>query len=535
MKGAASVALFVFCTAVWSQSRFMVAAAHPLAVEAGVSVLKLGGSAVDAAVAVQAMLGLVEPESSGIGGGAFMLHWSAKEKKLRSYDGRETAPAAAQPDRFLKNNLTAMEFSDAAVGGLSVGVPGVLRMLELAHRRHGRLHWAENFPHAIFAAEEGFPMSPRLHGQLAREPFLKQDAFANGLYYTPQGAPKAVGERIVNKTYGETLRLVAQQGADVFYRGAIAADIVRAVRTHAKPGDLTEEDLAAYRPVEREPLCGPYREWQVCSMAPPSSGGIAVLQILGILERVPFARAAPHSADALHYFAEAGRLAYADRARYVGDPDFVSVPMNKLLDKGYLDERARLIGERSMRTAGPGDTEAPGTSHFTIVDAEGDIVSMTTTIEATFGSRVMVRGFLLNNELTDFDFKPGGPNQVAPRKRPRSSMAPTLVFENSLPKAALGSPGGPFIINYVAKTLVGLLDWKLDIQSAIRLPNSGSRNGPTEIELGSAYEPLAAVLAERGHPVAIREMPSGLHGIERWGGGWRGGADPRREGIASGP
>jgi gamma-glutamyltranspeptidase/glutathione hydrolase len=376
-------------------------------------------------------------------------------------------------------------------------------------------------------------MSPRLHAQLAREPFLQEDLLARNTYYR-EGAPKPVGERVVNRPYGETLRAIGQGGADVFYRGPIASDIVRAVREHAKPGGLVEADLASYRALEREPLCGPYREWQVCSMAPPSSGGVAVLQILGILERVPFARAPPHSADALHYFAEAGRLAYADRARYIGDPGFARIPLARLLNEKYLNERAKLIGERSMGAAPAGDTEAPGTSHFTIVDADGDIVSMTTTIEASFGSRIMVRGFLLNNELTDFDFTPGSPNTVAPGKRPRSSMAPTIVFKDGAAQLAVGSPGGPFIINFVAKALIGLLDWRLDMQAAIALPNFGSRNGPTEIELGSAYERLAAALAERGHPVEIREMTSGLHGVERVPGGWRGGADPRREGAVMG-
>ncbi len=538
LKGAAAAALFICAghapakDAVTARS-FMVVAANPLAADAGYSALKLGGSAVDAAVAVQAMLGLVEPQSSGIGGGAFMLHWSAKEKKLRSYDGREAAPAGVRADLFLDANNQPLDFPDAALGGRSVGVPGVLRMLELAHQRHGKLRWAENFQHAIFAAEEGFPISPRLHEQLSRERYLQDDAAARAVYYR-EGAPKPVGERLVNRAYGQTLRSVAHEGPDVFYRGAIAADIVHAVRTHAKPGSLAAEDLATYRAIERDPLCGPYRQWQVCSMGPPSSGGLAVLQMLAILQRVPFARAPPHSPDAIHYFAEAGRLAYADRGRYVGDPDFVPVPLKELLSDRYLARRAKLIGERSLRRASPGDSEAPGTSHFVIVDAEGDIVSMTTTIEAAFGSRIMVRGFLLNNELTDFDFTPGSPNEVGPRKRPRSSMAPTIVFLDSSPVAALGSPGGPFIINYVAKMLVAMLEWRMDVQAAAALPNFGSRNGPTEIELGTAYEPLAAILAERGHLVAIRGMTSGLHGIERVPGGWRGGADPRLEGAAKG-
>jgi gamma-glutamyltranspeptidase / glutathione hydrolase len=510
-------------------TRFMVAAAHPLAVDAGYEVLKRGGSAVDAAVAVQMVLGLVEPESSGIGGGAFMLHWSAREEKLRSYDGRETAPASARPGRFLRDGKP-MDFFEAVVGGHSVGVPGVLRMLELAHARHGRLPWEGLFPPAIRLAEGGFPLPAKLHAALERERFLREDAAARAIYYS-----KRPGERIVNPQYGETLRVVARGGARLFYEGDIARDIVLTVRAHARPGDLTEDDLAAYRAIEREPLCGPYREWRVCSMGPPSSGGVAVLQMLGVLERVPFARAPPQSARAVHFFSEAGRLAYADRARYLGDPDFVSVPVERLLAPRYIARRAKAIGERSLRQAPPGDTEAPGTSHFSIVDAEGNVVSMTTTVEAAFGSRVMVRGFLLNNQLTDFDFVPGGANQVEGRKRPRSSMAPTIVFSRSGEvRLVIGSPGGPSIINYVAKALVGVLDWKLDVQSAIELPNFGSRNGPTQLEADSRLTALQGELERRNHLVEVVPLTSGLHGIERVSGGWRGGADPRREGTAKG-
>jgi len=497
----------------------MVAAAHPLAAEAGAEVLKRGGSAVDASIAVQMVLGLVEPESSGIGGGAFMLHWSAGERKLRTYDGREVAPATALPDRFIKDEKP-MTFLDAAVGGLSVGVPGVLRMLELAHQRHGRLPWHELFEAAIRIAEQGFEASPKLREALARERFLRSDVFS--------------GPRIVNREYAETLRVIARGGARMFYEGDIAKDMVLAVRTHARPGDLSEEDLRSYRALEREPVCGPYRRWRICSMGPPSSGGVAVLQILGLLERTAFARAPPGSAAALHFFAEAGKLAYADRARYLGDADFVAVPVKSLVSPAYLDKRAGLIGERAMPLAPPGDAEA-GTSHFSIVDARGDIVAMTTTIESAFGSRIMVRGFLLNNQLTDFDFAPGGANSVAPRKRPRSSMAPTVVFDSkNQVQLAVGSPGGSMIINYVAKALVGTLDWGLGIQAAIDLPNFGSRNGPTLIEQGSRYEQLSAPLTDKGHQVDRIPLTSGLHGIERMPGGWRGGADPRREGAVRG-
>ena len=503
----------------------MVAAASPLAVQAGVEVLERGGSAVDAAIAVQMVLGLVEPESSGIGGGAFMLHWSQDEKKLRAYDGRETAPAAARADRFLDSQNKPLSFMEAAVGGRSVGVPGVLRMLELAHQRHGRRPWNELFGAAIRIAEEGFDASPKLQEALSRERFLREDQAAKKVYYS--------GPRIVNTAYAETLRVIALGGAGVFYEGDIAKDIVLAVRTHEKPGDLTAADLRTYRALEREAVCGLYRSRRVCSMGPPSSGGVAVLQILGVLERTSFARAPAQSGAALHLFAEAGKLAYADRARYLGDPDFVAVPVKALISPSYLEKRAKLVTERAMALAAPGDPEA-GTSHFSIVDSRGDIVSMTTTIEAVFGSRVMVRGFLLNNQLTDFDFLPAQANSVAPGKRPRSSMAPTIAFLNDQPMLAVGSPGGSMIINYVAKALVGTLDWGLDIQSAIELPNFGSRNGPTLIEQGSGYEKLAAGLAARGHQIETAPLTSGLHGIERVAGGWRGGADPRREGVVRG-
>ena len=514
--------------------QFVVAAAHPLAVDAGYAVLERGGSALDAAIAVQLVLGLVEPESSGIGGGAFLLYWSESEQRLRSYDGRETAPAAARADRFLKEDKTPMAFVEAVVGGRSVGVPGVLRMLELAHARHGKLPWSELFQPAIAAAEGGFALSPRLQSQLARDTFLPRDAAARSIFYEG-GKAKPAGASIVNRQYAETLRAIANKGVDAFYRGEIARDIVRAVRSNAKPGDLTEADLEGYRALEREPLCGPYREWRVCSMAPPSAGGVAVLQILGILERTNFARAPPLSVDALHLFSEAGRLAYADRAKYLGDPAFKNVPVGRLLDPKYLDARARLIGERSMRTASPGDTEALGTSHISIVDAQGNVASMTTTIEATFGSRIMVRGFLLNNELTDFDFVPGSANEVAPGKRPRSSMAPTIVFDSQgAVRLAVGSPGGPNIINYVAKALVAMLDWRFDAQAAAAAPNFGSRNGPTLLEAGAFYEAMKGPLEARGHAVEANPLTSGVHAVERVPGGWRGGADPRREGTVRG-
>ena len=566
MRRALALAAAFFAAAALAQPqeaaiarRFMVAAANPHAVEAGVEVLRTGGSALDAAIAVQMVLGLVEPQSSGIGGGAFLLHWSRAEKRVRSYDGRETAPAAARADRFLDSSGKPLAFTQAVASGLAVGVPGVLRMLELAHQRHGRARWAELFEPAIRLAEQGFPMSPRLHRLLEKENALRDSAAARALFYGADDLPRPVGSPVRNPEYAATLRAIAAFGADAFYSGTIAADIVAAVRSHARPGDVTLEDLAGYHALEREPLCADYRDRRVCSMAPPG-GGLSVLQILGILERTGFRRAAPNSADAVHIFSEAGRLAYADRARYLADPDFAAVPVAGLLDAAYLDARARLVGERSLGRAEPGaprgapaalgerpGVEAAGTSHVSIVDVRGDAVSMTTTIESPFGSRIMVRGFLLNNELTDFSFVPESgrradkdgaravANSVEAGKRPRSAMSPTLVFwRDGALQAALGSAGGAVIIGYIAKTLVAMLDWGLDAQGAVSLANFGSRNGPTEIERGSAYEILAPALRARGHEVLLLDLNSGTQAIERARGGWRGGADPRREGVARG-
>ncbi len=552
MRALLFAALLAAASAGLAQHRFLVAAAHPLAAEAGAEMLRAGGGALDAAVAVQMVLGLVEPQSSGIGGGAFLLHWSAAERALRGYDGRETAPAAARPDRFLDANGRPLEFRAAVASGLAVGVPGVLRMLEVAHRRHGRAPWRALFAPAIRLAEGGFGMSPRLHGMLERETELRKSAAARALYYDEDGRPRPVGARIVNAAYAGTLRAIAAGGADAFYSGDIAADIVAAVRAHSRPGDLALEDLARYRALERAPLCAAYRARAVCTAAPPG-GGLSVLQMLGLLARTGFAQAAPNSAQAVHLFAEAGRLAYADRARFLADPDFVRVPVTGLLEEAYLRERARLVDpRRSMGRAGAGaprlaparadgtPARASGTSHFSIVDEHGDAVSMTTTIESAFGSRILVRGFLLNNQLTDFSFVPeqdgvAVANRVQAGKRPRSAMSPAVVLgPDGKLLAALGSPGGPAIVNYVAKTLVAMLDWGLDAQSAVALPNFGSRNGPTELERGTVYEALAAPLRALGHEVRTAELTSGLHAIERSRGGWRGGADPRREGAARG-
>ena len=533
----------------------MVVAAHPLAARAGYDVLKRGGSAVDAAIATELVLNLVEPQSSGIGGGGFLLYYDAKERKLAAFDGRETAPAAAKPDRFLDTAGHPLGRVDAVISGRSVGVPGLLRMLEIAHRRHGKLAWAELFAPAIELAEKGFPISPRLHALIERDRFLRGDDNARRYFYQPDGSARPAGAILKNPELAAVLKQVAAKGADVFYRGQIAHDIAAAVRERKQsPGDLTESDFLSYTAKAHTALCGTYRRWKVCGMPPPSSGGVTVLEILGILERFDLRALRPDSVPAVHLFAETGRLAYADRDAYIADPDFVPNPLAGLLDPKYLVSRARLIDpKRSIGRAEAGKPagiaatygiveplELPSTTHVSIVDSEGNAVAMTASIEAAFGNRQMVRGFLLNNELTDFSFEPeenGRPvaNRVEPGKRPRSSMAPTMAFdEKGALTMVIGSPGGHSIINYVAQTLVNVLDWNMDIQAAIAAPRMGSRNGPTELEQGTKLETLVPALERMGHEVRIRGEASGLHGILRTPDGWTGGADPRREGVALG-
>jgi len=545
-------------------TRHLVAAANPLATEAGLEILRAGGSAVDAAVAIQMVLTLVEPQSSGVGGGAFMMHWDGRS--VIAYDGRETAPMAADEKLFLLPDGKAMPFYDAVVGGRSVGTPGTVRMLETAHKRYGKLPWARLFEPAIRLAENGFAMSPRLNMQLTSEKYLKSDAAAAAYFYNADGSAKAVGTSMRNPALAGTLRALAAS-ANAMYVGDIPADIVKAVRSHSNAGALAVSDFAAYQVKQREPICTDYRQWRVCGFPPPSSGGIAVAQMLGIFSArnigvVPPSRESGNlqpQADAVHLFSEAGRLAFADRGLYVADSDFVNVNAAGLLDPTYLKQRAALIGDRSMGTAKPGvppgtkvsaasdlSPDKTATSHISVVDSFGNAISMTTTIEDVFGSRVMVRGFLLNNELTDFSLAPsvdGVPiaNRVQPGKRPRSSMAPVLVFDRASGQlvATMGSPGGSQIIGYVTKTLVGVLDWNLDVQQAISLPNFGSRNGPTELERGQFTQPIVEALKARGHDVREIDMGSGLQGIVRvklpnGALGWSGGADPRREGVALG-
>lgn len=539
----------------------MVAAANPLAVEAGYRILREGGNAVDAAVATQMVLNLVEPQSSGIGGGAFILFHNARNGLLTTYDGRETAPAAAKPDRFLGPEGKPLRFFDAVIGGKSVGVPGTLRALELAHRQYGKLPWAQLFEPAIQLAERGFAVSPRLNLLIAGEKDRFLQDRARAYFLNPDGSPLAVGQTLKNPAFAATLRRIAAEGADAFYKGSIAADIVDTVRSPAtNPGDMTEADLASYRAKVREPVCGPYRAWRVCGMPPPSSGGIAVLQILSELEPFDMRAIGAESLISVHLFSEAGRLAYADRDRYLADPEFVVAPAG-LTDPGYLRQRSALIKlDASMGRATAGvppvapskkaawldygvdnALEFPSTSHISIVDGYGNALSMTTSIEWAFGSHLMTRsGFLLNNELTDFSFAPvddGKPvaNRVEPGKRPRSSMAPTIVYDNKgRVHVVAGSAGGPAIINDVAKALIGVLDWNLDPQAAVDLPNIGSRNGPTDLEKNTPAVALEPKLRALGHETRLVTDASGLSMIMRRNGGWIAGADPRREGTAMG-
>ncbi len=534
---------------------YMVAAAHPLAVDAGLQMLAAGGSAADAAIAVQLVLNLVEPQSSGIGGGAFLLHYETASGATRAYDGRETAPADATPELFLDADGKPISFQQAVRGGRAVGVPGVVRLLEHVHRRHGKLAWSKLFEPAIAFAEQGYPLTARVQQQLGRAAGLERDAGARALFYDADGKPKAVGTMLRNPAFAATMRAIAHDGANAFYRGEIARDIVAAVRTHPdNPGVLRESDLETYTVREVSPLCGVYRLHRVCSMPPSSSGGIAILQMLGILSRFDMPAVRPGSSEAAHLLSEAGRLAFADRSRWVADDRFVKVPVAGLLDPAYLRLRSELIRpEVSMGKALPGlppgadlafagDRQdfSTGTSHISVVDREGNAVSMTTSIESFFGARIMARGFLLNNQLTDFSFTPqedGRPvaNRVEPGKRPRSSMSPTLVFDrDGKLYLVVGAPGGSNIINYVLKTLIATLDWKLDIQSAIDLPNMSSRNDVTELERGTPAEALAASLQAMGHRVRVMDMTSGVHAIMRAPEGWYGGADPRGEGVAKG-
>ncbi|MDR8373220.1 gamma-glutamyltransferase [Pseudomonas lactis] len=554
--------------------RHMAAAANPLAAEAGREMLRQGGSAIDAAIAMQAVLTLVEPQSSGIGGGAFIMLWDGHN--VQAYEGRETAPAGATQRLFLKGDGTPMAFTDAQIGGRSVGTPGVLRALEMAHKKSGHLPWAKLFEPAIRLSEQGFAISPRLHSLIAADRFIAQSPDMAAYFLNADGSPKTAGTQLKNPALAAVFKRIAKEGPDALYQGPIAEEIARKVQGHRNAGSLSQADLKGYAAKQRAPLCTDYKQWKVCGMPPPSSGGIAVAQILGTLlaletrdprlaiaPMTPIKSASPAglepTPEAVHLLAEAGRLAFADRALYVADADFTPVPVAGLVAPSYLAQRATLIGERSMGIAKPGQPAgiqvayAPdrsplriSTSQVVAVDDQGGAVSMTTTVEAAFGSHVMVQGFLLNNQMTDFSFIPeenGQPvaNRVQPGKRPRSAMAPTLVFDRNSGEllATVGSPGGSQIIEYVSKSLVAMLDWKLDPQAAISLPNFGSRNGATELEAGLFSPALKQALKDKGHALSEIEMTSGVQAIVRTRDAQgkvtlSGGADPRREGEALG-
>jgi gamma-glutamyltranspeptidase / glutathione hydrolase len=562
-------------------------------------VLKAGGSAVDAVIAVQMVLSLVEPQSSGIGGGAFLLHHDGKTTE--AFDGRETAPAGVDENLFMKDGKP-IPFIEGVVGGRSVGVPGTVRMLALAHQQHGKLPWAKLFAPAIALAEGGFKVSPRLHTLVKAEKYLKDDAVANAYFYKPDGDARDIGFNLRNQSFADVLKRIALEGSKALHEGPIAQAIVDKVQKHpANPGKLSMADMAGYQPKKREPICTDYKattgkDYRLCGFPPPSSGAIAVGQILGVLSKTPahtmrleswldlrliHCITAPCPGDLpgapmgpsaywLHYYAEASRLAFADRAQYVGDPDFVPAPggnWNTMLAPAYLAERAKLIGDQSMKTGKPGNpggatiafgmpAEQPeyGTSHISIIDGYGNALSMTTTIEDAFGARQMVNpnsntsagGFLLNNELSDFNFAPndaeGKPtaNRVQPGKRPRSSMSPTLVFDKTTGQVVMsgGSSGGAVIIHYTAKTLYGVLNWGLNTQQAINLPNFGLTSPAlgAPLLLEEKLFPAATVqaLKARGHEVREENMTSGLQAIERTPNGFFGGADPRREGVVMG-
>ena len=535
----------------------MVATANPHASRVALATLQKGGSAIDAAIAAQMVLTLVEPQSSGIGGGLFLLHWDKDAGAIDAWDGRETAPGKAGSDYFLRQDGEPMKWRDASVGGRPVGVPGVLAALWQAHQKNGKLPWKELFQPAIELAEKGFAVSPRLHEAISKSPRLLANAEAVEIYFNKDGAtiaPLPVGATLTNPKLADTLRRIADNGPQAFYKGPVAERIVAAVTSYpGNPSLMSLDDLAGYEARHRRAVCAPYRQFRVCGMPPPTSGGLTTLMILGMLEHYDMAALRPNSPMAAHLFTQASRLAYADRAAYMADADFVDVPAVGLLDRIYLRRRAGLIdpsadmgeavagsppaADDELRKAADAGLKEYGTTHLAIVDGTGNAVSMTSSVEQRFGSHISVNGFILNSQLTDFAFvaEQGGvlvANRVQPKKRPRSSMSPTLVFdEDGELFAAVGSPGGSRIITYVTQTLIALLDWDMDMQSAINLPHVLNRNRTTEIEQDTALEDLAARLQVMGHDVKVRPLVSGLHGIRIVNGRMDGGADPRREGV----
>jgi gamma-glutamyltranspeptidase/glutathione hydrolase len=540
-----------------SADHWMVVAANPHAAEAGARVLRAGGSAADALVAIQAVLGLVEPQSSGLGGGAFLVWYDAEKGELTTFDGRETAPRAARPTLFQDDAGQPLKFLDAVVGGRSVGTPGTPRLMEVVHQRWGKLPWGGLFVDAIDLAEGGFPVSPRLAGLVAKDVEGLRRFPATGDYFVPGGQPLAEGSVLRNPAYAGTLRTLAKNGADAFYGGAIAQDIVDTVHgAEGNPGVLALEDLAAYEVVERPPVCVTYRAHEVCGMGPPSSGALTMGQTLGMLRGRDLGTLGFASAEAWRLIGDASRLAFADRDRYMADTDYVPMPTKGLVADDYLAERAALLeGDRALESVEAGQPawdharvmglddslELPSTSHFAVVDRWGNALSMTTTIENGFGSRLMTKGgFLLNNELTDFSFRThdaaGHPiaNRVEPGKRPRSSMAPTIVMKDGKPALVVGTPGGSRIIGFVQQAIIGYLDWGMDVQAITAMPHLVNRFGTFDLEAGTAAADLAQPLEAMGYKVEVKDLNSGLHAIALEDGRLLGGADPRREGVAIG-
>ena len=536
-----------------SGKKYMVVAANPYAAKAGQAILAKGGSAIDAAIAIQAVLTLVEPQSSGIGGGAFLMHFDKAKNQLITYDGRETAPSAATSSLFLDAKTgQAVPWIKAVVGGRSVGVPGVVAAMSKAHQQHGILSWAELFEPAIRLSQQGFIVSPRLEKLLSKKfnPGVHQIAGTKD-YFFPNGEALKAGSLKKNPQLAAFYQRLAKEGAKAFYHGDNAEKIAHTVQNSAiAPGVLTVSDINQYQAKTREAVCAPYHQYKICSMGPPSSGGVAVLQILKLLEHKNIGQYQPNAKEALHYFTQASRLAFADRDVFLADPDFNSIDVTQLLTPEYLNIRSKLIKERDMGLAVAGDPaikltkvtddayELPSTSHFSIVDAQGNAVSMTTSIEMAFGSTLMVNGYLLNNQLTDFALSPeknGQPliNRVEPNKRPRSSMSPVIVFnqDGSL-RLIIGSPGGSRIINYVAHTMIAVLDWQLPVQEAINLAKITNRNKVTTLEKDTELAELSEWFNEKGHTVRVADLNSGLHAIELIDGQLLGGADPRREGVA---
>tara|TARA_B100001093_G_scaffold512621_1_gene582823 strand:- start:232 stop:2025 length:1794 start_codon:yes stop_codon:yes gene_type:complete len=532
---------------------WMVVVANPHAATAGARVLKEGGTAADAMVAVQAVLGLVEPQSSGIGGGAFLVWFDATTAELTTLDGRETAPMAATPRLFQNANGEQLQFWDAVVGGRSVGVPGTPALMEAAHKKWGQKAWSSLFTEAIDLAESGFSVSPRLAALVANDAKRLGQFPDTAAYFFRDGKPLVEGSRLTNVEYADVMRRMANEGARMIYSGDIAQAIVDTVRgAKSNPGMISLSDLDTYEVKERPAVCAPFRGHQVCGMGPPSSGALTVGQILGLLDHFPVG--SKNDPQTLRLIGDASRLAFADRGRYMADSDFVPVPTKGLVSAGYLSERAKLLtGSRALTDALPGNPkyshaslwaddvslELPSTSHISIVDSYGNALSMTTTIENGFGSRLMTNGFLLNNELTDFSFSShsdGVPiaNRVEPGKRPRSSMSPTIVLKNGLPTLVIGSPGGSRIIGYVAEAIVAHIDWGMNVQAAVSIPHAVNRFGIFELEKSTSLENMADAMEEIGYKVKLRALNSGLHAISIAKDGLAGGADPRREGVALG-